>query len=305
MPTKPFEKLLYREMRKVEATEIIKIASPLLQEEVNYATNAFERCQVAAGKLEPDEPVPVLNAYHQIIGIVDSIEVLLSQSCPIPSIPLLRVAYEGLLTLGYILKEDSRRRAFAWLVCYFHDRIKRYKMFDSNRQQGKEFIAALKDEELDQFFDLPPYQDVDHAILNLESLLKKKNYKEVEEEFTKTQKIKRRFNWYSLYDGPNNLLELARYLKRLASYSMLYRQWSSFVHCGDLSYFLQPTDDNSPALNVIRNPKEIQLVCTFASTFIIDATRLMLQKYRAGEMKSFTNWYLTEVQNRYLSLAKK
>jgi len=55
MPTKQFEPLLYRELRKVEAKEVIEIASPLLQEEVNYATNAFQRCQASSTSAKDED----------------------------------------------------------------------------------------------------------------------------------------------------------------------------------------------------------------------------------------------------------
>ena len=58
MPTKPFEQLLYRELAKESAREDIEIASPLLLELVDYATNAFQRCQTSSSG-EPDEDLPI------------------------------------------------------------------------------------------------------------------------------------------------------------------------------------------------------------------------------------------------------
>lgn len=55
MPTKQFEPLLYRELRKVEAKKVIEIASPLLQEEINYATNAFQQCQASSTGAKGEE----------------------------------------------------------------------------------------------------------------------------------------------------------------------------------------------------------------------------------------------------------
>jgi hypothetical protein len=61
MPTEPLETLLYRDLSKVAAKEIIEIASPLLQELVNYSTNAFRRCESSTTGNE-NEDVAVLNA---------------------------------------------------------------------------------------------------------------------------------------------------------------------------------------------------------------------------------------------------
>jgi len=305
MPTKPFEPLLYRELRKVDAKEIIDIASPLLQEEINYATNAFQRCQESAVGAAADEPLPVFASYHHVIGMTDGIEVLISQSCAVPAIPLLRSSFEALLTIEYILKEDCRRRAFAWLVCYFHDRLNRYEMLDASYQKGKDFLTALKTEGLGRYFNFPPELNISHAIQNLKSLLNKPNYQVAENEYQKIKNTRKRgFNWYSLFGGPSNLRDLAGYLNRLASYDMLYRYWSSVVHAGDLSNFLAKTEKDSPALNVLRHPQELKQVTSFTSTLIIDATRLMIGKFRSGETSSFVRWYVSEIRESYLDLSK-
>ncbi len=119
MPYDEFKPLLNREIRKAEAREIINIASPLLQEEINYATNAFQRCQESAKNVVPDEHVPVLASYHHVIGMIDGIEVLISQSCIVPAVPLLRSAFEALLAIDYILEKDYHLRFFpGWYVMF-------------------------------------------------------------------------------------------------------------------------------------------------------------------------------------------
>ena len=303
MPTKPYEPLLYRELRKVEAKEIIEVASPLLKEVVNYATNAFQRCQGATKKAAPDEPLPTLVSYHHVIGLTDGIEVLIAQSCAIPAIPLLRSSFEALLTMEYILKEDSQRRAFAWLVCYVHTKIKMYEMVDTSHQRGKEFLAALAKDGLDKYMDFQSPPNITKAIQNLQSLLCNPNYETAEEEFQRVKSIRKRpINWYSLFSGLGNLRELSIYLNRWSEYDLLYRYWSNIVHVGDLSYFLSRTKTGSPAFKVIRNFEELAQVAKFAASFILDATRLILSRYRSGEEKSLARWYLNEIRDRYLSL---
>lgn len=303
MPTKQFEPMLNRDLRKVEAKEIIEIASPLLQEEINYATNAFQRCQEATKGAAPDEPLPVLVSYYHVIGMTDGIEVLVSQSCAVPSIPLLRSSFEALLTMEYILKEDCRRRAFAWLVCYVHTRLNLYEMMDTSHQRGKEFLAALAKDGLDKYMNFQSPPNITKAIQNLQSLLGNPNYKIAEDEYQRIKNIRKRpINWYSLFNGPSSLRELSMYLNRWSEYDFLYRYWSNIVHVGDLSHFLTRTKAGSSAFKSIRNHEELAQVAKFAASFILDATRLMLNKYRSGEATSLRRWYISEIRDRYLSL---
>jgi hypothetical protein len=302
MPTKPFEPLLYRELAKVAAKEIIDIASPLLQELVNYATNAFQRCQTSSTGTE-SEDLPVLASYLHIIEMTDGIEVLISQSCPIPAIPLLRSSFEAQLAIDYILEADYQRRSFAWLVEYVHWRLSMYEMLDPSRQRGKEFRAALAADEALQAINLPPMPNLPQAIQNLQSLLGKPNYQIAEAEYhrlTKTRKGSPR--WYSFFDGPRSLEELSRHMGRSAQYEFLYRYWSSITHARDFSRYLTRTSGGSPAFKPLRNPKDIKQISSIAASLILHATRKVLGKFRPGEARSIAKWYIQEVRDRYFML---
>ncbi|MFQ5996350.1 MAG: DUF5677 domain-containing protein [Dehalococcoidales bacterium] len=303
MPTKQFESLLYRELRKVEAKEVIEIASPLLQEEVNYATNAFHRCQESAVSAAADEPLPVFASYYHVIGMTDGIEVLISQSCAVPAIPLLRSSFEALLTIEYILEGDYQRRAFAWLVCYVYNRLSQYEMLDPSHQKGKEFLVTFAADSVSKYMKLPSLPSLSQVIHNLKSLLNNPNYQLADYEYQRIKSIrKRKPNWYSLFGGPGNLRDLAKHLNWGAQYDILYRAWSSITHADDLSQFLTQTKRGYPAFYPLRNNEELKLFSVIASSFILHATKKMLGKFRAGEMASFGRWYVREARDRHLAL---
>jgi hypothetical protein len=305
MPTKPFQQLLYRELRKVEAKPIIDIASPLLQEEVNYATNAFQRFQDSnlAKNMAHDEPLPTLMAYHHIINLADGIEVLVSQSCTIPSIPLLRSMFEALLTIEYILKDDCKNRAFAWLVCNMHTRVKQYDLLSPSNPKGNQFLEALSHDGLIKHTETFPPFEIDKVRRNLQSIFSTPNYAIAEIEYQKIIRVKKnRINWFSLFGGPNNLRDLAIQLNHWSEYDFLYRDWSGATHVVTLSHFLTKTNKKSPAFKVIRNHEELAQLTLFASFFVIDATKAMINYYRPGESDSFNKWYLKEIKKRHDTL---
>jgi hypothetical protein len=300
MPTKQFEPVLYRELRRVEAKKMIEVASPLLQEEVNYATHAFQRCQDSIKGVSKDEALPILVSYHHVIGMTDGVEVLISQSCIVPAIALLRSLFEALLTIEYICKKDSKNRAFAWLVCYVHNRIKQHELFDSSSQKGKEFIKALENDGLDKNFNISVNFDAKKAITNLLSLFNRPEYQIVENEYQRIKDARKSdINWYSLFNGPSNLRELSKYLNRWSDYDLLYRYWSNIIHVGALSHFLTRTKNGSPAFKPIRNHEELILIVKMTSLYIVAATQVMLNKCHPGEDKSFGKWYITEIRAKY------
>lgn len=304
MPTKPFEPLLYRELSKVGASDVIGIASPLLTELVNYATNVFQRCQTSAHGA-PDEHLPLLASYLHIIEMTDGIDVLVSESCPIPAIPLLRSSFEAGLTIDYILQSEYQQRAFSWLVVYVHNRLDQYQTLNVTAQTGKEFLDDLEKDWAGQYMKLPPMDDLPAIIENLQSLLEDPNYVTVEAEYQRLKGTrKRKPDWYSLYGGPANLRDLSRRLARGAQYAILYRSWSQITHAGDISRYLTRSATGGAAFLPLRNNKEIGTVAQHATSFILDATMKMLRKFRPGESSNLKKWYMGEIRQRYLKLTQ-
>jgi hypothetical protein len=300
MPTKPLELLLYREFQKANGQEIINIASPLLQEIVNYSTNFFNRCQESS-KGEADEDLPILISYLHMIEMTDGIEVLISQSCPIPATPLLRSSFEAFITIKYLLKDDYKRKAFAWMVTNTHERLDSYRQLDPNHPKGKELSLTLESDETAKYFNLPTFPNLGHAVLNLENLLVKPNYKDAEKEYQNRKKHGRP-EWYNLYNGPSTLRELARSVGDGALYDILYRQWSHVTHAANVSRFITKGNENKMAFQPLRRPDDIAQVTKFSASFMLDATRNLLGKFRPGEENNFRAWYITEVRENFFHL---
>lgn len=298
MPTKQLETVLYRELSKVEAEPLISIASPLLQELINYATNAYMRCGTSpSGKENEDVAVNVL--YLHVIEMTDGTEALISECCAGPAVPLLRSSFEALISIEYILEANYVQRSLSWLADYIHSRLTGWKALDVTTPEGKDFLEALKSDTWvhESNFGLMEFgqNEVEDAASNLEDLLKKQYFKDIEEEFVRYQKLRhRRASWYQLFDGPANLRELARYVGRHAQYDFLYRRWSAVTHANDLSRF---------AKTRLRDPDAVNNVAVFASYFILAATRLLLKKFRPGEEQSLRNWYLREVRDSFRTLS--
>lgn len=298
MPTKPLETILFRELSRAEAKEIIAIASLLLQELVNFSTNALARCATSkslSGK--DDEDIAVLALYRQIIELTDGIEVLLSQSCTIAAIPLLRSSFEAFLAIEYILENETDyvQRSLAWLVGYVHKRIEMYERFDPSTNKGQEAKRLFDDDKVVASMQKPiaSVADAQKAILNLQTMLAKPHLQLIETEYKKYS----RPEWYSLFGGPKNLRELAQRLQRGGHYEILYRQWSLTTHAQDFLPFVTRTTEGKGAIKRLRDPGLIREIAGHTANFILAATRLVLRKLRPGE--DLAPWYKRDVQELY------
>jgi hypothetical protein len=108
-PTEPAFKLLNRSQSIADAKPLIERASPLLREIVNYSTNVFMRCMHAGNSGSKD--LPAFTLYLHMIEMTDGIEVLMSQACCEPAVPLLRSSFEASMSLRYMLQEDYENRS--------------------------------------------------------------------------------------------------------------------------------------------------------------------------------------------------
>lgn len=303
MPTKPLETILYRELSQVAAKDIIEIASPLLQELVNYSTRAFARCVTSTSGKE-NEDLAVLSLYLHIIEMTDGIEVLVARSCPVPAIPLVRSSFEALLSIEYILEADYVRRSLSWLADYFRKRLASYKSLDPSTTGGKPFKKTLSKDKVARNVTLPDSTEVQKAIANLQHLMARPQFQPIEAEFNKCKsKDKKRPNWHRLFGGPSNLQQLAERLERHAQYEVLYRKWSTISHAHDFSQLITRTTEGEAAIKGLRDPSQIKDVTIFAASFILNATRLVLGEFRPGE--DISRWYKREVRERFLLITKR
>jgi len=298
MPTEPHKDILYRELSLVQAREASPQASPLLQEVVNFASNALVRCVSYSEGAENVDLAP-LALYRHIMEMADGVEVLIAGACPVPAIPILRSAFEALLSLEYILEDNANydRRSLSWLAGYLNKRIASYQSLLSNTARGKEFLESIERDKTIRDFPLPPSDSIQAAIANLTVVLDRDQFTEIRREFSAPGRTP---HWYSLFGGPADLRELARHLRRHLQYDVLYRQWSMSTHAQDFSPFLTRSADGAKGIRGLREISSLKLMATFGIVFPLDATRLLIDHFHPGE--TWGDWYLREVSHRFLQI---
>jgi hypothetical protein len=220
----------------------------------------------------------------------------------VPAIPLVRSSFEALISLEYILesRQEYTRRSLAWLAGYVHKRLDFYDSLIPSSAKGAAFAQALRRDKTIRTVVLPAQSEVTMAIANLRQLLARSQFKDIEVEYGRRKK---RPNWYALFGGPNDLRGLAQHLKRDSQYDFLYRLWSTTSHAQDFSPFIARTLRGESGIRGLRDPSQLRDVASFSATFLLEATRIVLKKFRPGE--NIASWYEAEVRDNYMRIVKK
>jgi hypothetical protein len=290
LPTEPWKKFLDREFALANARDLIEIARPLLQEVVNYSTAVFQRCLYAGHSSSIDMPAFAL--FYHAIELTDGVEVLLSQSCCEPAIPLLRSTFEAVLSLKYMFQKDYELRSRTWLYCHFKSRTSFYKVLDSSSDVGKQFKKRFSEE----------YPGVDLESLDPGGLrllveeLEAPEYAEIAAEYKKIKKASKRTpQWYRLFCGPQNLRSLAEILNEVSDYDLMYRRWSMVTHACDVSRF-RTGDQGKIVGHQLRYPSKLSDYASQAILYLAAAIQSMISRFRPGEYQhqEWVNEVMTE-----------
>ena len=296
MPTEPVEKVLNRDLSRVNARELIDRVCPMLDEIVNYGTNLYIRHAHVLPELISADGAPLL-IYLHILEMTDGISELLRESCVAASIPTLRASFEGSLALEYILESDSANRATAWAVGYLSEQLDICDKILGHGKSGQKFQSAVANDLLAADIDVAQLQ----PIAAVQKPIWEKELSRIE--FASALKARAESkkpypNWYSLSGGPANLRELSAHLKREAQYNVLYSYFSGIAHGQDLRRFTSAAASKNPLSRLVRDSSGLEMVGTLAAVFALLAARLVSERY--GEVAAYSSWYTNEIRKRFV-----
>jgi hypothetical protein len=305
MPTKPPSTLFDPELAKAQVRPILDLAIPLLREVLNHGLALFARCSIRPEG--GDENLVILLVYRHLLELLDAVMIQVAECAPSPAALQLRAMFEALLTIEYLTQDGSktRSRALAYLYQVEIQRKRFYLSQDPNSVGGKEFQRSIADDPYSRDWKPLNSEDVAGRVKEIDAMLDKEEYKEIAAERHSTKKqIKRYPAWHSLYGGPKNIEELARRLKRAASYQILYREWSERSHSVDAIDRILTHDSSGPAARSLRDPTELEATIDFSITFAMDAARCLIRYYRPDEERAFAKWYGHEISASWKRLPK-
>jgi hypothetical protein len=301
MPTDEYKPLLDRAGAITTAQPLIDVACPLLREVVNHASMAFRRCDAASDSHgSENEDLAAFVLYRHMIELVDGVERLFSASCVEAAVPLLRAELEASLSLDYILQADYTRRSLAWTCADIHSRIAARQRLDPRTAIGAEFEAALNKEWNRGFAEA---YDAGPSVAALGRVLDRDQFRDLNAEYLKLKGKKLHGpDWFRLV-GVKNRRALAKEVGRESEYLSFYSEWSGFSHASAASPYVTSADQPGLAAFISgRSSQHMPHRAFFAVSWMLRATRQMLQRFRPGE--PLNAWYLREVQRPFQELQR-
>jgi hypothetical protein len=291
----PTRKILDRDLSHAATDEIRAVGRPALRKIVDEGIRVFERCSVSArGK---DEHIGLLFTFLHTLELVDAAEVSLDAPTVTGANLVLRAAFEGMLAIEWTARDSDLRYGAAYVVADIHRRIRAYQQYSEGHVDRKRLMATLASDPLSRDITLPIEPQAAEKITGFKELLQREHLREASEEYSATAvRIgKPSPPFYSLWNGPRSVEELARRLGHSGEYEILYRPWSRTQHAGDVAQRLGEKD-GLPAVRPFRDPDGLITAYIFALTFGVRVIHTVLRFYRPGEAESaFPAWYKQHV----------
>lgn len=305
MPTTPVNTLVVRTLQP-DVKRLLSTWSSYLNEIVNFGSHILKWIG-DKDTLGGDEEMPLILTFRNTLELLDSISILFSQQSIDPCKLHLRALLESLFVIRYITDGDSKTRALNYLVCHYHNKIDTYRKLDPNTPQGLQWRKEIKSDILAGEMKMPEIDDLQGKIDNLERLLKKPAYAKSEAEYQRLRKLRKiKPVWYEFFGGPKKIVELARHLKLMGLYNILYRYFSKSIHGQDIiDQRVSATTTGKMQISQIRNPRNAQFLCTITVSLTLNIYRTLVKYYLPEREKEFAEWYVREIRHFLNKISKE
>jgi hypothetical protein len=226
---KAIEYILPRNQTVVKK-ELEKLSS-LIDIAVDFGTHLL-KWQVEKTQSGDQHLVPIL-FFRNILELADSISILIKNSSVDPAKPLIRSLLENSFGLEYLLEKDQKNRSLSFNVWQIHEELKFLNKLEENTKVGKQLLGEIKKDKYVKEFKIDdPRLELEKK--NATNFLKLPHYISIEKEYQRTNSIRKNPKWYTLFDGPQDIEQLAKKSNNHTLYEFFFRKLSYNVHATDL-----------------------------------------------------------------------
>jgi hypothetical protein len=247
--------------------------------------------------------IPIYMSLRHQMEIIDAIGVLISKGLADPCLTLLRSLFESFLQVEYILENDSEQRGRSFIYFEKLKEIEWFEKLDISTHKGKDFIAKINNDKIltRDGFQKPPGSD--QILSDLRAQLKTSEFLKIHTEFEKQRKSQKIKHWYSMFNGPQTLDQLAWVLKLSGTYEILYRHLSESAHSTGIIKGKIVAKDGKGFMLGTRQADNIQFVFSITislSCFMI--TRIIENKFPQAR-NEFKDFYTREIQDLFQKIS--
>lgn len=240
-----------------------------------------------------DENLPILLFLRNYLEQLDACSVLIKYSCVEPVHILLRTALENFFYIEYLLEGDFEKRSLCFLVWNAYRTKAYFEKADGKSDSYLDLVKIYKQDKILSNFEPIIIPDLEHLKQNSQEFLNLPKYCKISEEYLKKLEKRKRPEWYSLFNGPNTIKELADNIKYPAFYKILYQSLSSSTHGTNIIQGKIVSDENNNvSIYQIRLPLNIEFVVNTCITLSFNLYNDFVNKRLPDKATVVKDWYL-------------
>jgi len=277
MATKPIEDLICRDF-PLDIKNTLDQFAAVIEEAVIFGSHVFGWCVNSVER--GDHFLPVFMSFRHILELTDAIAALIKESCVDPCKILLRSIFESLLSVEYILENNTEQRGKDFLIWHRHHTLKIYRRHYPKDKAYEKFSELISKDKLLKDMKKLEIPDLEERIINLERLLVHPDFIESEKEYQRIEIEKKRVRyWFNMHSGPNDIYDLALHLKRPAQYETIYKLSSAAAHGTDIIGGKVSRSETGSEFAQIRLPNDAQNLSSLTVSFALDLFALSINYF--------------------------
>jgi hypothetical protein len=290
--------LLDRNLSADHAAQYLAKSLDALLDMVNYGSHLILRAYSTSPK-GITEAVVIGVLLKQVVAMLDSIEVLLRQGISYTALLPVRAAFEASVYIDWILDSDSETKARHYVVANLRGEREWARRAIPGTPENALFVSIGMDMSAGA---AKLEADAQRHMAEVNKILTRPEHSTIDDAFEQWRlKTKKDYDpaWYQLL-GKSSLRQIAKAVKRLQEYTVLYSRGSAVTHAGlykDHVSFAK----GSIKLRPIRHLAESFEVIQFTIFNGVHTFRRVIEVYRPGEGPAFAKKYLEDWRDGFFS----
>ena len=252
------------------------------------------------------EYIPIVLSLRHTMELLEGISALIKNQLADPSLLLLRGMFESIIQTSYILDKDTEKRGVTFMYFDLLNNIDWHEKIDASSQKGKAFLSSMKNDIYTGSMEFNKPADFDANLAFLKKNRKLPHYSEVHEEYEKRKlsgkKVKK---WFSLFDGPQSIEQVAVNIGLGGTYQILYRRLSEPTHGTGIIRGKIFSDAGKGSILDIKGPQNIQFVVSISISLTGHLFLKIIDFMFPEKRREYTEFYIKEIREVALRLAKQ
>jgi len=232
----------------------------------------------------PIDALEILLLFRKITEHIDAIFVLMDHSLEKTAESICRNLLESLMFLKYIAKEKqlSKERAAAY----------HYKHLLNQKDLAKVLFNKKNEDVVKEWMPNLDKKYLDYLKTAINTAMKREQFTNINVEWQIQQKKQKKnhIEWYSLYQGPRNLRELAESCDLQGEYLLLYRIFSYQVHSQNAFNQIERIGTLAGIKN-IRIQENTGLIITFTRILALYSSLIISDFFELKNEEHIRNWF--------------